>query len=89
MTEGEVTLYADIFSTTIFVPFAFGNVVSLSRVQIPTTTKLYVNKRSTFVISRLNGGFKRKIRTYFADYPRLLEKVNNNEFGRPQIIELL
>nr|WP_321245917.1 hypothetical protein [uncultured Psychroserpens sp.] len=89
LTEGEVTLYADTFSSKIFIPFVSGNVFSLSTIQIPTTTKLYVNRRSDFIISSLNGGFKRKIRAYFADCPMLLEKVNNNEFGRPQIIELV
>nr|WP_321221714.1 hypothetical protein [uncultured Psychroserpens sp.] len=89
LTEGEVTLYADVFSTKIFIPFVSGNVLSLSTIQIPTTTRLFVNRKSVFVISSLNGGFKRKVRAYFADCPMLLEKVNNNEFGRPQIIELV
>lgn len=90
LTEGEVTLYADVFSATIFMPFiASGNVISISTVELPKSTKLYVNRKSAFIISNLNGSFKRKVRAYFSDCPVLLEKVNNNEFGRQHIIELV
>ncbi|MBR9913232.1 MAG: hypothetical protein GYB32_00160 [Algicola sp.] len=90
LTEGEVTLYADVNSSSmILVPGFASNSFSLTSYQLPETTKLYVNRRSEFVIYSLQGGFKRKVRTYFTDCPQLLEKVNNNEFGRPQIIELV
>ena len=90
LTEGEVTLYADVFTTKLFLPFVdSGNVISLSTVEIPKATKLYVNRKGTFVITSLSGSFKRKVRAYFSDCPLLIEKVNNNEFGRPQIIELV
>lgn len=89
LTEGEVTLYADVYRTETFMPSTFGDVILFSSVESPLTTKLYLNRTSKPLIIDINSRFKRRIRAYFADCPMLLEKVNNNEFGRPQIIELV
>ncbi|TDY13759.1 hypothetical protein [Meridianimaribacter flavus] len=89
LTEGEVTLYADVFSSKVFIPFFSGNVASLRTVTLPVATKLYVKRDSEESITSINGAFKRKVKAYFHNCPILLEKVDNNEFTRMRIIELV
>lgn len=89
LTHGEVKLYADIFSTKLFVPFVNGNVSSISTIQLPTTTKLYVKRDNEEILTSLNGNFKKKVKTYFGDCIGLNKKLDNHEFRRYTAIEMV
>ena len=89
LTHGEVKLYADIFSTKFFVPFVNGNVSSISTIQLPSMTNLYVKRDNEEILTSLNGNFKKKVKAYFDDCIGLNKKLDNHEFRRSTSIEMV
>ena len=83
ITEGYVTLYADV-KTTSFYTSDFG--VNPTKNEF-TTTKLFVKKEGEFPVKL--GSFKRKIKDYFTDCIGLHRKLDSGEIKTNNLKEIV
>jgi hypothetical protein len=89
LTYGEVKLYADIFSTKLFIPSLSEDVTSISTIQMPTMTKLYIKRDDEAILTSINGNFNKKVKAYFGDCIGLRKKLDSHEFRRFNVIEMV
>ncbi|MFK5982937.1 MAG: hypothetical protein QM499_08495 [Flavobacteriaceae bacterium] len=83
LTEGYVTLYADVKITSYYTS-NFGSNITKNEF---TTTKLFVKKEGEFPVKL--GKFKRNIKDYFTDCIGLHKKIDNGKLKTTNLKEIV
>ena len=88
LTEGDVTLYANVSRETVYSPPLDGDIPltiphSFSRV------KYYVKREDEKLATKLKGRFKKCIIAYFGECSGLIKKIDNHEFRWATLIDLV
>src|SRR5690606_18912835 len=100
LTEGEVTLYADVYSQRwimLSLNTASSSSISINSLGNPfdqglidtTTSDLYLKRKNEELVTSLSGNFKKKVREYFGDCMGLNKKLDNHEFRKVTVIEMV
>jgi len=89
LTEGEITLYVDVFDSKIFLPTDGVSLVSVSTIALPKMTRIYLKRDNEEFPTRLKGRFKKSVIAYFGNCIGLIKRIDNHEFRRYTIKEMV
>ncbi len=88
LTEGEVTLYANVITNTDYVPsfkddepWRYGSTYSI--------VKYYVKRNEEKLATKLKGRFKKCIIEYFGECSGIIKRIDNHEFRWATMIDLV
>ncbi|MHA7841825.1 MAG: hypothetical protein ACX93I_00805 [Winogradskyella sp.] len=88
LTEGEVTLYANVINKTVFSPPLDGD-IPLTIPHSFSKVKYYVKREQEKLATKLKGRFKKCIIAYFGECSGLIKGIDNHEFRWATMIDLV
>ncbi len=88
LTEGEVTLYANVIKDIFFIPSFDDKIPGLGSSLI-TGVKYYVKRENEELATKLKGRFKKCIIAYFGECSGLIKGIDNHEFRWATMIDLV
>ena len=88
LTEGEVTLYANVITTSSYVP-ALDDDIPSSYNNTYSVVKYYVKRDNESLATKLKGRFKKCIIAYFGECSGIIKGIDNHQIRWATTIDLV